>query len=482
MAIHNPADLYNGAAQVVNTQPYIAFASNMLARKQAKEDALDNYYRDLNKSVNPVGVRNQDMPGFYKRSQELQNFWQQNRDKIKNPRLDNGAAQTEYEQRFQDARGYVNQSKTEEQRKKPFVDMLVDPDKRERITDKMLYDVHLHDLPLDDPNRKSFDPANETFNPKPFETTDWQNYYKNVASDIKPDKNEITLAADPNDKFSQIETTTSKYSPDKLKAIGDGAREDYLNSNRLQYSFDKSHPFKDWKQEHPEQFQTLRDVYKQAYGNNAEIKDDSDLHAAIVLQKKVEPTSAAKRVENYGARLSAQEDKERRMEAIRHANAKDLVQYRKQFGGDGDNQGLWIDNYVDKKIDEATDNNQKIGNNWVKTKRIELDPVLEKALVVNGTTADFITMLPDGRIRYGLYERTTNPTTKQQEIKKTGNTYAIDPESTRTISKDGLKLALGKQSGVKQMNKEMASKSSSTKPTKSKPVTKVEDLRSKYNY
>lgn len=461
MAIHNPGDLYNGAAQVVNTQPYIAFASNMLARKQAKEDALDNYYRDLNKSVNPVGVRNQDMALFYKKSQDMQKFWQQNKDKIKNPRLDNGAAQTEYDQRFQDARDHINESKYAEQKIKPFNDMLGDPDKRDRVTDKMIYDAHLHNLPLGDPNRKEFDLTNETFNPKPFEVKDWQDYFKNAGADIKPDKNEITVSTDPNDKFSQIETTTSKYSPDKLKALGDGAREDYLNSNRLQYSFDKSHPFKEWKEEHPEQFQSLNDVFKQAYGNNAEIKDDSDLFAATVLHKKVEPTSTAKRVENYGARLSAQEDKERRMAALNDAYTKGHIALQHALSkADKETAGVWIDNYVDKKIDEAIGGREeKIGNNWVKTKEIALDPVLEKALTVNGTTADFITVLPDGKIRYGLYKRTVDSKTKESSVIKTGNTYAIDQESTRTISKDGLKLALGKQSGVKQMNKEMSSNS-----------------------
>lgn len=166
MALYTSPHLYTGGATVFNSSPYVNFAANLMAKKQAKDEALENYYQNLNKSINPAGVRTQDINGFMEKTNGLQTFWQQNKDAIKNPRLDNGKAQTEYNSRFQDIQGYINQSKQEELRKKPFIDLLADPDKRERISDKMLYDVHLHDLPLTDPNRKSFDITQEDFNPK----------------------------------------------------------------------------------------------------------------------------------------------------------------------------------------------------------------------------------------------------------------------------------------------------------------------------
>lgn len=468
MAIQNPSNLFSGGAVVFNSNPYNQFAINMMARKAAKDEALDAYYRDLNKSINPAGVRTQDINGFMEKTNALQNYWQQNKDAIKNPRLDNGRSQTEYNSRYQDIQGYINQSKQAELAKKPFVGMLADPDKRERITPYLMHNVALHDLPLNDVNRKNLDITDDgLFNPKELSTKDWQDYYNNVGKDVKVDSRLVT-SPDPNDRFSNIVTTVQEYSPEKLKAIGDIAKNDYLTNNSLQYSFDKNHHLKEYKDEHSSEYERLNTIYKGVYGDN--IKDEGDLHAAIVLSKKIEPTLTPKSEPNWRARDDYNFAQQKELEGIRFAHQQALAKLRKSLGlkEDGsDDDGLWIDGYVTNKINEGKPAQyyDDATKTWVKAKEISLDPISEESLKVNGQSPDFVYVMPDNRIKYGIYRRETD----KQTGKPTGNFIikdgkkSVDMTNVRTISQAEFKASIGKSAGVKQFNKEMSSTKQSQK-------------------
>jgi hypothetical protein len=52
---------------------------------------------------------------------------------------------------------FVNQSKQEESKILPFNKLLENPDNRERVLLSDIQKAALHNLPLNDPNRKSFD-------------------------------------------------------------------------------------------------------------------------------------------------------------------------------------------------------------------------------------------------------------------------------------------------------------------------------------
>jgi hypothetical protein len=62
-----------------------------------------------------------------------------------------------------------------------------------------------------------------------------------------------------------------------------------------------------------------------------------------------------------------------------------------------------------------------------------------------------------GNFRYGLYKRTTdaNKNTTVDRDKSSGG-YIVDQSSSRVLTPRDLKLAMGKQAGVKQMNSEMS--------------------------
>lgn len=469
MALHTPNDLYTGGAAVFDSRPYVNFSAALMQRKQAKDEALDKYYNDLNKSINPAGVRTQDINGFMEKTNGMQTYWQQNKDAIKNPRLDNGKAQTEYQSRYQDIQGYVTSSKNEELKKKPFVDMLADPDKRERISDKMLYDVHLHDLPLNDPNRKSFDITQEEFSPKLLSPEEFQKFNEGIGKGITQDKNEILTTPDPNDRFSNIETTTARYSPEKLVAIGNDARDAYATNRRVAYTWDNTHPFKDWKQGHEQQFNKLNDIHRSIYGSD--IRDNEDLYSATILQKKLEPTSTSKKADNWEARDNRNFAQQKELEGIRFAHGKELAQFRKSLGGSGDggsDDDVWVEKYLDKLTSEADKSvtySPKSGTPTIEYV-INLDPALKKALTVQveGKQVEPNTLYFNKET--GKYRPVYYRTDKNYNPLTSGGKNLIMADVSKPITKEQLKLALGvKAVSATQRTKEMTNSQPQSKKT-----------------
>jgi len=195
----------------------------------------------------------------------------------------------------------------------------------------------------------------------------------------------------------------------------------------------------------------------------------SQLHALTELPKEGTPVFR----DNKEAIEKRKEGFELKKLAIQHANAADLIEKRHDLTqGDAKLNDLWVDEYVDKKTEEAKPSAyREKGKDWEGTKEIALDPVLENAMKINGKPADFMKLMPNGEYRYGFYERDSKGALQKD---KSGNHYAIDDGSVRTISKEGVKLALGKQAGVKQMNKEMSSGKQQTYKYKGNTITQTQ--------
>jgi hypothetical protein len=436
--LQNNPYLYTGGAVKLDSTPYTNFQSQLLAKKAARDEALDDYYRNLTKGINPAGLRTQDVNGFMQRTNELQNFYQQNRDRIKNPRLDNGAAQTRYGQMFQDALMYVNSSKNEEEKKKPLVSIMSDPDKRDRIPDGVFEQLHSHDLPLDDPKRQSFDISHLEYDPKPFDLPKYLKGFEHIAR-----HDDITVGqTDPKTLMRNITTKSTYDEPAKQQIYGIAAS-DYMNDHSFKAAVDGAMKDKGT-------YDRLNDIFKSNYGHN--IENEHDFAAAYTIEK-LQPEIRKEAVkEDIYAR-------EKQMAALNNAYHLGQIQFSHALSkADKQTQDLWIDDFVsdlpNKAIGDITYHSE---GKTISGKTIPLTPVLESALKVNGTTADFLIATPDGNFRYGLYKRTTdaNKNTTVDRDKSSGG-YIVDQSSSRVLTPRDLKLAMGKQAGVKQMNSEMS--------------------------
>jgi len=343
MATGLPSNLYSGGSVVFDSQPYINFYAQSMARKQAKDEALDQYYQNVFKQVNPAGARTQDIPRFTEKVNEWQNFYQQNRDKIKNPRLDGGKAQSEFQSRLVDAQNYIQQSKNEAKTYQDIVPILRDPDKRSRLPDQVIQDLALHDLPLGDPNRKSFNASALNFDPKPFDVKAQGDFIKGVGSGIKLNE-KVTVG--PTDPKTLMQTITSTSSLD------DNGKEAIRNKAAGAYATDPSvKQFVDKELSKPGNYQQLNDVFKKAYG--VDIQHPEDLMTAWTLGS----------VQHGQVKEKSQPDvfaRQKYMEAVRFGHQKEMAQFSKQLKEMGEaDQGAAIDELYEGIKQDALNNKRE---------------------------------------------------------------------------------------------------------------------------
>jgi hypothetical protein len=379
MALRNPQDLYNAGAVVFNTQPYVNFTANLIARKQAKEEAIDSYYQNLNKGINPAGVRTQDVPMFMEKVKGFKEYYNQNKDKIKNPRMDNGKAQTEYQTMYQDALNHVQMSKSEEEKKKPLVELLTDPAKRDRIPDRVLEDLHSHDLPLGDPNRKPFDMSSLSFDPKPFDQT---TYLKGF-TDIQKSENAPTVSTDPK-SLTQTVTKTSTFD--------DAAKGTIYTRSAGKYASDPS--FKeliDKELSKPEYFKELNEVFKKNYGDNIENPEDAAAaYTLSALQPSITKVETQPDTFERQKQMAAITDQyARRRLSLQNDYVKGRIAFRKAEGKK--EQGEVLEGLIQRTFDEGADQKAVVAvdGNFVPARKVAVPAeIAKKYTLVFGTGAD----------------------------------------------------------------------------------------------
>ena len=83
MAVQNDPRLYSAGAVTFDATPSTNLYGQLMAKRQAKEEAIDEYYKKLPQTLNSAGMREQSIPGFNEGVSGLQKYWMENRDKIR---------------------------------------------------------------------------------------------------------------------------------------------------------------------------------------------------------------------------------------------------------------------------------------------------------------------------------------------------------------------------------------------------------------
>lgn len=111
MALQNPSNLYTGGAVVLQDTPSAPFYSQLAARRQAKDEALNQYFSQLPNKINTAGVRVQDLDGeaggINKDIQAWRENWLKNKEAIKK----GGMPQQEHMAKMQDISRKIEMSK-----------------------------------------------------------------------------------------------------------------------------------------------------------------------------------------------------------------------------------------------------------------------------------------------------------------------------------------------------------------------------------
>lgn len=172
MAVSIPREIYTLGAVGLDTSRLANLEGQILAKREAKrlaeQEAIDRYMMELGGKLTPTGVRTSDLPGFEARRKAWMDFGLKNKSKLKTDPL----VRSEFDRLFNNTLSYTQASKNEEEKAKTAKTMLADPTKRQQLnTEALMADISLHDLPLDDPSRKSIDYNAAWYKPATFDFT-----------------------------------------------------------------------------------------------------------------------------------------------------------------------------------------------------------------------------------------------------------------------------------------------------------------------
>lgn len=458
------AGLYTGGAVVADTSPIANMYHQFTMRKMARDEALDDYFRNLNKSINPEGVRNQDIEGLTKKQGEWQQFYLQNKQAIKNPRLDNGKSLTEYQSRFQDMKNYIQQSKNATDISADMAKARLDPNKSFMFEDDdVVTKISEHDKPLTDPTHKTLNIQELAIQPKPIDVKEWQAMQKSAGAGLKPSEEVEGIEVDPA-TMDTITTVRKKYSPEDLQAAGNRMKSLYQLDRRVRHSADKNLL-------NAPNAAELNEVYKNVYGKNAETP--ADLLAAQTIQGLQTEGTVQKRT-------AGSLEQKKFLERMKQKNRKELVDLRHQYKQmDKAQESVWLDKYLTELKTEASNNPNKgrqkrPDGSIIEEAQVPIDALAAKALARGGIEPDFIRITADGKIRPVFYKYD-----KDGKPKRTAEGwFDVDDVLSQPISMETFKLNLSKHTQTaKQRAAEM-----SGQPAGAPTTTTVEDYRLKYRY
>jgi len=194
----------------------VNLAIQLEQKERAKQEALDKYFMDYEKSLNSAGMRQQDQDVFLRKLANNKSYYLKNREKILNPSKYGAEAQSEYMSNFKDILSDINKSKQLAANGKVLSGAIIDARKNNKTIPKEVADaIFNNELSMGDPSFQAFDPVNFDA----YDKNDATKYSNSIYSKIKlseskpkriynPEFNEVsyeTVNDISNKSFGQIE-------------------------------------------------------------------------------------------------------------------------------------------------------------------------------------------------------------------------------------------------------------------------------------
>jgi len=273
-----------GVAIDISSKP-VNLAIQLKQRDIAKMDALDKYFMDYERSINPAGVRNVDADVFVKKLNDNKSFYLQNRDKILNPTKYGYEAQSQYMANFKDMVNLIDQSKQAAANEKVV---------NERIFNAVQQGKSLHDgiLPLldrqrlsvIDPNYSVFD-ANQLQFDKPY---DEKQFNANVVGGLKFPEKEYYIDEEVDKKKTglKVPVTESYLDDNNKKAIQSAAINEYSSNPNTKRHFDEL-------MKRPDMVKMVNDKFKDVFKQDIQKPEDFVVGYAL-LQAPIGITKTGK--------------------------------------------------------------------------------------------------------------------------------------------------------------------------------------------
>ncbi len=153
--IHNDPRLYSGGSVVFNSQPSVNLYAQLLQKKQAREDALDDYEKNRMRRINDKGMRDQDREVLDKSVADTMSYYMANKDKI---RKGNTPEAYNYEKMWRGTNDIVSESRDATAKSEAFNKLRQERLKMGRSTpEEWFQDYSAHELPIRSEGYKPLD-------------------------------------------------------------------------------------------------------------------------------------------------------------------------------------------------------------------------------------------------------------------------------------------------------------------------------------
>lgn len=224
----NPSTLYSGGNVKVDSTPFLKMAMQQKAKKQALDEASNQYFNKLPEKLNTAGVRMQDMAdpngngGIQKDIEDWQGKWFRNKDAIKK----GGMAQQEFMADFSKIRQRIEESKNRAKKELTVGKEALKPNGwKPRNNDHPIIDAWSRSIY--DGSSKKDDGVSEyelndlSLSAAPY-TPDYElKHNKVITANVEPEK--LPNEKGVYDPVTNKVTYTYGYTPEKIKQIAQNA-------------------------------------------------------------------------------------------------------------------------------------------------------------------------------------------------------------------------------------------------------------------
>lgn len=430
-------------AIVLDQRPFLQFYERQMAREQAKQDSLENYFKDLGKNVTSAGMRSQDVPGLLQMNKAWQDHYIQNKSAILNPKLDNGKAYNEYMSGYQNQMALTNASKEAYKKKEELGKLKFNKDFSYVFDDpEIINKIAADDLPIGDPKRQAFDVTEAILPPKPIGIKEKADFAKYTIGELKPD--EIRGRPINIGNFQTQTPITYQYSDQNKKTIGQRAADVYDTDRN--WRADAVKVFKEQVLRDPVLHDQLNTVHRKYFGTDVDNPREAFI-AKTILDHDIRNIKYEKGEDTYGRQLA--------LENVRFGHQKQL---KKEEQGTLDN---WIVNYFGTRISDAktgqpkslSDPDLPLGTRI--GYEIKPDAVLMKGLARNGVEPDAVYVTPDNKIMPVFYKYKDDYDEKGKKIgtsvqTDSGGNIQYDKDLSKPMDIDQAYLSLGYKGQTKK--------------------------------
>jgi hypothetical protein len=216
-----------GVAIDIASKP-INLAIQLEQKERAKQEALDKYLMDYEKTLNPNGMRQQDQNAFLSKLGEAKQYYLQNRDKILNPAKYGAEYQSTYYAGLRNAQSLIGQSKQAAAGDKITSQHFI-AQKDLNAPDGYAEAVEASHLPINDPRYRPLDITQYRF----YKSHNPMEYANKIYSKI-PLSESAPVSIDIEGKPGRYYTkTVSKISPEYKNALLQEGYINYVNDEGL---------------------------------------------------------------------------------------------------------------------------------------------------------------------------------------------------------------------------------------------------------